>query len=493
MMQVIVVGPEGHVIAIVEVDGATLVGDLLRVVSPEPNLALFLGWEELDPELPLAIFGVDVLHLTLAHAVWDDQQQLPPPSKRTKLMEQLTNCDPRLTALELSDVSWSECELVSQLLHPGIRSVRMVARDAFGDAGAVAVAPALGHCSLESLDLTRNYICMNGTQAVCDALRTSALSTLTFSQNVIGNRGLSSLLSTFSCLTKLFLSDCGIGPDDVKCFSASRLSTLSHLDLSLNAIGCDGARYLAEWLQRYGAKLMWLDLSENHSIADAGLATLAPAVGSSSVRVLNLCGSVFVNVEPLCVQLEKNHLLMALDISHTRIANAAPIIDLVSRNRNLRVLNIASSDCLPMDECLRLLASLKGVKYFGFDSPCQEGQVDMFRELIERNTALLGWSDDDDGGEWATSIILRNRRYQHVREAIWSFMMLSRSQLEAGGGPILPPEILVHVSHLVWRTRDDDSWQRPYDRSSHHRLDSVSRQFRPVSPWLAAHPSLQFV
>jgi uncharacterized protein (TIGR02996 family) len=113
------------------------------------------------------------------------------------------------------------------------------------------------------------------------------LTGLELPSNHLGPQGVATLVSSphLACLTHLDLSDTGLADEGAALLAASRLPSLTALDLGMNQIGAAGAEVLA--LSPVLANLGQLGLFEN-ALGDRGARALAAAPGLARLTALDL-------------------------------------------------------------------------------------------------------------------------------------------------------------------------------------------------------------
>lgn len=162
-----------------------------------------------------------------------------------------------------------------------------------GDAGARALALAIPQSRVARLDLRHNHIGPDGARhlAAAAAPAASPLRSISFQHNRLGSAGVSAVaraLASPGCpLLHLELGNNEMLPSGAKALVAALRSnaTLEHLGVSFNSFGVEEAKDLARTLHRGGApRLRSLDVSRN-------------ALGCEGVR--ELCGAL---KEHRCIQ-----------------------------------------------------------------------------------------------------------------------------------------------------------------------------------------------
>ena len=200
-----------------------------------------------------------------------------------------------LTALDLTESGVGDAG--AEALAPALGRLSQLAdlrlaQNEIGPDGAAALAPALSHlAALTLLDLSENEIRPDGAEALAPALgRLSRLAALVLLCNRFRAAGAAALAPSIGLLTALTLlqlddNELGAGGAVSLAPALGRLSRLEDLTLSYNDLGAAGAAALIALLTALTA----LDLSVNDVGAD-GAEALAPALSRlSRLADLHLC------------------------------------------------------------------------------------------------------------------------------------------------------------------------------------------------------------
>eukprot|EP01125_Pyxidicula_operculata_P001652 TRINITY_DN1148_c0_g1_i9.p1 TRINITY_DN1148_c0_g1~~TRINITY_DN1148_c0_g1_i9.p1 ORF type:complete len:440 (-),score=53.78 TRINITY_DN1148_c0_g1_i9:105-1424(-) len=125
--------------------------------------------------------------------------------------------------------------------------------------------------NIKTLNLRDNYINVEAAKYIAEAIKfTPCLQTLKLGVNRIGNDGLKYIIDSIN--------------------DSSRISGITHLDVSGNYIGNEGAALISNYLQQ-NRSLTTLNL-KNNNIDDAGAIQLAKSLSSNSTLTeLNLVGN----------------------------------------------------------------------------------------------------------------------------------------------------------------------------------------------------------
>ncbi len=154
---------------------------------------------------------------------------------------------------------------------------------------------------------------------------TSLISTLTLSNNFIGNSGLNTLceaLSTNTSLKNLDLSYCSLSLDDHGAIPRllSINTTLEYLNLSSNSIGNTDLKNICESLST-NTSLKSLDLSNCSLSDDNGAALYQLLKINNSLENLDLSGNTVTNCRHIAAGLAVNKTLKTLNLSYCKLTD----------------------------------------------------------------------------------------------------------------------------------------------------------------------------
>ena len=154
----------------------------------------------------------------------------------------------------------------------------------FGDKGASHLAKALGHTSLQEIDISNCGIGEEGMVALSSALSTNTtLECLLVHGNSFGDKGVSHLAVALghTSLQEIDISDCGIGEEGMVALSSALKTntTLKRLKAYGNNFGDKGATHLAKALSH--TSLQEIDISLC-GIGEEGMVALSSALSTNT-------------------------------------------------------------------------------------------------------------------------------------------------------------------------------------------------------------------
>jgi uncharacterized protein (TIGR02996 family) len=203
----------------------------------------------------------------------------------------------------------------------GLRALRL-GRNRIGDAGAERLTGSPHLAALQDLDLAENELGEPAARALADCPRLAGLRRLELGRNTVGPAGAGAIAGSphLRNLDVLGLAGNALGGPRLAVLpSAAAIGRVGVLDLRENRITAAGLRNI---LGAEQTGLRELDLSDNHSLGDAGAEVLAEAPAVAGLRVLRLSGTSIsdVGLELLAGSRGLSRLVV-LDVSNNQIGD----------------------------------------------------------------------------------------------------------------------------------------------------------------------------
>ncbi len=245
--------------------------------------------------------------------------------------------------------------------------------NAIRDNGAIAIATAIEHNAVASLNLDHNEITDLGMTPIIEAIEVSNslldfnIANNNFAEQTIQN--LSVVLGLNDSMVKLNLSGNNLGDDGAAAMSLAldTNESIAHLNLGDNNIGDKGLESLSRALEiNFAVSKISL---EANNVSDSGIKFLARVLESNhSITDLDLGLNEIgaKGIEILAASLKDNHSVINLNIGGNNIGDdgAKSIIELLKVNYNLVQINIS------------------------YNNIVTEGLKDDIKSLIDRNQKL---------------------------------------------------------------------------------------------------------